>query len=432
MPRLLDAMSDGLRASLRFCYRNHNLLFVVTALITMAVLAIISGYWFFYRGAYVLAGLIGVCFIWARIHAGALDVRVERTNDRLQVGQEAEARVRLKSRSNFTKIWIEAEDETNMPGMPARTVVTLPAQGTKNWRLSLQCARRGVYSAGPVRLTTGDPFGLFRKSKAYGDRQQILVLPRPEELPYFWSPVAQLPGEGIVRRRTHYVTPNASGVREYYPGDSYNRIHWRSTARMGRLMVKTFEMDPTSNVWVLLDLNESVQAGEGDEGTEEYAVRIATSLAYHFVQSNRMLGLMAYGAEAVMLEPTRGSQQYGRILEALAVARATGNMPLRGVLEEESRRFGRHTTLIVITPSVDESWLGSLETTVQQGTRAAAVLLDRGSFGEEATEPLPLEGLAAIGVPAYIVPCGSDLSLMLGPAGLATDGTSDRQLTAAR
>ena len=118
MPRILDAMADSLRVFLRFCYRNHNLLFVITAFVTMTVLAIISGYWFFYRGAYVLAGLIGVCFVWARIHAGALEVRVERANDRLQVGQESEARVRLKSQSNFTKVWLEAEDDTNMPGQP--------------------------------------------------------------------------------------------------------------------------------------------------------------------------------------------------------------------------------------------------------------------------------------------------------------------------
>jgi uncharacterized protein (DUF58 family) len=432
MPRLLDAMADGLRAFLRFCYRNHNLLFVVAALGTMSVFAIISGYWFFYRGAYVLAGLIGVCFVWARIHAGALDVLVERTNDRLQVGQQAEARVRLKSRSSFTKIWLEAEDETNMPGLPARTIVTLPAQGTRNWKLTMHCARRGVYAAGPLRVTTGDPFGLFRISKKFGSRQQLLVLPRPEEIPYFWSPVAQLPGEGTVRRRTHYVTPNASGVREYYPGDSYNRIHWRTTARLGRPMVKTFEMDPTSNVWVLLDLDEEVQAGEGDESTEEYGVRIATSLAYHFVQSNRMLGLMAYGNETVMLEPTRGSHQYGRMLEALAVARATGRIELGAVLEEENRRLGRHTTLIIITPSSDERWLPALETTVQQGTRAAVVLLDSESFGAEEQSELPLEGLSAIGVPAYIVRAGSDISLVLGPAGLATEATPERHKVVVR
>src|SRR6266498_3975516 len=106
-------MADGLRAFLRFCYRNHNLLFVLAALGTMSVLAIISGYWFFYRAAYVLGGLVAVCLIWARIHAGKLEVTVERASDRLQVGQQAEARVRLKSRSSFTKVWLEAEDESD-------------------------------------------------------------------------------------------------------------------------------------------------------------------------------------------------------------------------------------------------------------------------------------------------------------------------------
>ena len=427
MTRILDAMADALRRFLRLSYRNQNLVFVIAALVAMSVLAFVSGYWFFYRAAYVLGGLVVICLIWARVHAGALEVTVERANDRLQVGQETEARVRLQSRSKFTKVWLEAEDETDMPGTPARTVLTLPSSGARNWKVNVRCARRGIYRSGPVRITTGDPFGLFRLTRTYGERRQLLVLPRPEELPYFWSPVAQLPGEGSVRRRTHYVTPNASGVRDYYPGDSYNRIHWRSTARLGRLMVKTFEMDPTSNVWILLDLEGSVQAGAGDESTEEYGVRIATSLAYHFVHSNRILGLMAFGREAVVLDPARGSQQYGRMLEALAMAQATGVKPLSLVLEEEGRRFGRHTTLVIVTPSTDESWLPSLETTVQQGTRAAVVSLEAGSFGAEQRESLSLEALSTLGVPAYVVRCGSDISLMLGPAGMAAHGAPERQ-----
>src|SRR5438132_5270203 len=432
MTRVLDGMADALRRFLRICYRNQNLLFVVTALVTMSAFAFVSGYWFFYRAAYVLGGLVIICLVWARVHAGALEVAVERANDALQVGQEAEARVRLRSRSKCTKVWLEAEDETDMPGTPARTVLQLPANGARNWKLKVRCARRGIYRAGPVRITTGDPFGLFRLTRTYGERRQLLVLPRPEELPYFWSPVAQLPGEGSVRRRTHYVTPNASGVRDYYPGDSYTRIHWRSTARLGRLMVKTFEMDPTSNVWVLLDLDGAVQAGAGDESTEEYGVRIATSLAYHFVQSNRVLGLIAFGEEAVVLDPTRGSQQYGRILEALAMARASGVKPLSLVLEEEGRRFGRHTTLIIVTPSTSESWVPSLEAAVQQGTRAAVVALDAASFGAEQPGSLRLEALSTLGVPAYVVRCGSDISLMLGPAGMAAHAAPERQKATAR
>src|SRR5438874_4942479 len=160
-------------------------------------------------------------------------------------------------------------------------------------------------------------------------------------------------------------------------------------------MVKTFEMDPTSNIWLVLDLHKDVQAGVGDESTEEYAVRIGTSLAYHFVQANRMLGLMMFGAETVILEPARGSGQYGRILEALAVAQAGGSRPLSDVLQAEGRRFGRHTTAIVVTPSPEEDWVLSLQHLVQTGTRASAVLLEPGRFDSIKQAELPVDSLIA-------------------------------------
>ncbi|MEK7248756.1 MAG: DUF58 domain-containing protein, partial [Chloroflexota bacterium] len=345
---------------------------------------------------------------------------------------QTEARLRLKSRSNFTKIWLEAVDETTMPGGTPKTVVTLPAKGVRNWRTSMYCSRRGVYSSGPIRITSGDPFGLFRMTRRYGERQRLVVLPQPEELPYFWVPAAQLPGEGVVHQRTHYVTPNASGIREYYPGDSYNRIHWKSTARLGRPMVKTFEMDPTSNIWIVLDLDGAVQAGEADESTEEYGVRIAASVAYHFLQSNRMLGLMMDGAEKVIMDPQRGSQQYGRMLEALAVADARGYTPLSDLLQNEGRRIGRHTTCVIITSSTDPEWVTSLGLLLQQGARAAVVLLDPATFDDEDAGPLPTDGLAAAGVVTYVVRGQSDISLMLGPAGIVGDEVSERQMAGVR
>jgi len=412
--------------------RNYNLACVIAALMAAIVLAATTGNWIFYRGAYVIGGLIPLCWLWARISSRGLDVQVERTTDRLQVGQQTHTRVRLKSRSSITKIWLEVEDETTMPGNRPRTVITLPAKSMRNWQTAMYCSRRGVYSAGPIRITSGDPFGLFRMTRKYGEKQRLVILPQPEELPYFWVPAAQLPGEGVVHKRTHYVTPNASGIREYYPGDSYNRIHWKSTARLGRPMVKTFEMDPTSNIWIVLDLDQYVQAGEGDESTEEYGVRIAASLAYHFMQSNRMIGLMMDGAEKVVMDPLRGSQQYGRMLEALAVAQANGYTPLAQLLQQEGRRMGRHTTCVIVTPNIDEEWVASLSLLLQQGARAAVVLLDPATFGAADTGEPPTDGLAALGVVTYVVRGQSDISLMLGPAGVVGDGMPERQMAGVR
>jgi len=426
-------------ALLKFLYQHHNILIVLWAFGTMAALAGISGYWMFYRAAYALGSLIPICFVWARIQSGGLEVSVERMMDRLQVGQQAEATVRLKSRSAWTKLWLQVEDQTDMPGASPRTVLTLPSKSTRNWRVNMQCNRRGVYSAGPVRVKTGDPFGLFKFSRSYGERQSLVVLPQPEELPYFWAPAAQLPGEGVVRKRTHYVTPNAASIREYYPGDSYNRIHWRSTARIGRLMVKTFEMDPTSNIWVVLDLHGEVQRGSDEESTEEYGVRMAASLAYRFLNANRMLGMLLFGRETVIFDPARGGQQYTRVLESLAVAEATGKASLAEVLQEEGRRFGRHTTLIVISPSCDREWAVSLHQLMRQGTRTSAVLLEPGSFATAGGQPapadaeqLPIDELLAGNVLTYVVPAESDISLMLGPAGLAADAAPERQRVAVR
>ena len=148
----------------------------------------------------------------------------------------------------MTKLWLEVEDPSDMPGHIGKQIITLGPRESRTWRVSTLCRRRGLFSIGPISITTGDPFGFFKYTRRYGRPQNILVYPQATELPNFYVPPANLPGEGRFRRRTHYVTPNASGVRNYEPGDSYNRIHWPSTARTGQLMVKLFELDPAIDI----------------------------------------------------------------------------------------------------------------------------------------------------------------------------------------
>ena len=397
----------------------------VTVLLVILVAAMFiatgTGFWLLYRIAYILAMGIPVAIVLAWLNTRALDVSVDRRTLRGQVGQDAEELIEVSNRSFIPKLWVELEDPCGLPGHRSRRAVVIPSRGLRSWVVNTTLRRRGLFDWGPLRVRGGDPFGLFYTERDYGVRQQILVYPRVIDLPRFQTPPASLPGEGRFRRRTHYITPNASGIREYAPGDPLSRIHWRSTAHTGELMVKTFELDPTSDIWVIADMEGSVHAGEGDESTEEYAVTVAASVAQRYISSNRSVGLIAFGEDYTVVEAERGQQQLSRILESLAVAKAAGDAPLGSLLMEEQRRFGRHTTLVLVTPSTDSSWLSPVQALVQRGVRVAVVLIDPSTFGGEGS-PLVLYGeLTASDILTYVVTQGDDLAFALSSTSVGAE-----------
>jgi uncharacterized protein (DUF58 family) len=356
----------------------------------------------------ILIGL-PVAWFWARLNARGLQVTVERPVDRLQVGQEFFERITIKNNSWLGKLWLEVDDPCDMPGYNARQVLTLGPRESRSWRMNTLCRLRGLYSIGPLTITTGDPFGFFSHITTYGRPSSVLIYPRATELPNFYVPPANLPGEGRFRKRTHYVTPNASGIREYAPGDSFNRIHWPTVARTQNLMVKLFELDPASDIWIILDLEKNVQVGEGEEGTEEYAVQIAASVARYFLVANRSVGFISFGDRLFVEEAERGAQHFTRILEALALSRAEGDVPLASLITEEAKRFGRHTTVVVVTSSTSEDWVGALQFLGERGVKVAAVLLEPSTFGGEENSLMVFGALAASDVYTYLVRRSDDL-----------------------
>jgi uncharacterized protein (DUF58 family) len=415
----------GVTRLVNFWRRYQNLVVVLIALATAWLLALASGFWFFFRLAYVLSALVPLSFLWAWLSLRGLKVTVQRYAQRVQVGQEAEERIRIENRTFLPKLWLEVEDPTDMPADSAKAVITLNAGGFRSWREATRCRRRGVYTVGPLTISSGDPFGLFRMRRSFGARHTLVVHPLPEALPRFWAPPGELMGEGRERQRTHYVTPDVASVRDYQPGDAFNRIHWLSTARLGRLMAKTFELEPASDIWIVLDLYRQAQAGSGDESTEEYGVRIACSVANHFLAVHRPVGYLASGARLTMLESDRDQRHFARILEALARARGVGDVPLSELLDREGNRFGRHSTVIVITSSADEAWVHRLQGVLERGVRVAVVLLEASSFGTSESGLEAFSILAASGIPAYLVRRGDDLATALRPV------ASGRPLTVA-
>ncbi len=408
-------MIRRLRRLFPFLLVRHRSLTVLTALFFAALItAFATGFWLMARLANVILVAFPIAYVWSWFNMRGLEVTVERPNDRLQVGNHFVERITIANRTWLTKLWLEVEDLSDLPGHQARRVISLGPHAARSWRAASECTRRGLYTVGPVRVTTSDLLGVFRRSRTFGAPQPVLVYPRAEELPKFWAPPALLAGESRTRRPAYSITPNAASVREYRPGDSFSRIHWRSTARTGELMVKLFELDPASDVWIVLDLFRDVQAGEGDDSTEEHGVRITASIARFFLLANRSVGLVAVGRAFHLAEPERGIGQYARILEALALASAEGDVPLADLLNHEGRRFGRRTTIVVITPSTNDSWVGSLQLLAGRGVKIAAIVLESRTFGGEGNALFVFGALAAAEIPTYLVKCSDDLAATLG------------------
>lgn len=393
--------------------RRRNVSIALALALICSVLGFATGFWLLFRLAYLAALAIPLVYLWTRAMAGGLEVQVHRTTQRVTQGQPLEGRIIIASRTPLPKVWLEVEDRSSVPGHAAKRVLTLGTRGVSTWSYRTRTRVRGLYTLGPVTVTASDPFGFFHITRSFGEQVTILVYPNAPELPRFYIPPANLPGEGRVRRRTPNVTPNVAGVRPYAPGDSFNRVHWPATAHRGEPMVKLFELDPASDIWIVLDLQARHHAGEGEEGTEEVAVSVAASIARYFVNANRAVGLISFGETLRIDQPDRGQNHYTRLLESLALARASGDVPLANLLGEEARRFGRHTTVLVVTPSPEQPWALALMALGSRGVKVAAVLLEADTFGGT-TSPLDVYGtLAAGGIFAYTVKHHDDLGQVL-------------------
>ncbi|MCS7002591.1 MAG: DUF58 domain-containing protein, partial [Dehalococcoidia bacterium] len=262
--------------------------FIVAILFAITVVAAFAtGYSLLWKAAYFFVILGALSWAWVWLNVRGLTVERESPDQRAQIGQTITERITIRNASPLPKPYVEIRDGSDLPGHQASVAIHLPARDFRRWRVKTTCTQRGRFRLGPLTVVATDPAGLFQREEQISGASSLLVYPRTVPIPDFTIPGGDLSGESRVKQWTHAVTPNASGIREYQPGDSLNRIHWLSTARTNRMMVKDFELDPSSEVWIVLDLQRSVHLGSGDDSTEEYGVTIAASIARRLIETNR-------------------------------------------------------------------------------------------------------------------------------------------------
>lgn len=386
-------------------------IYILASIILLLGLA--TGFSYLHRLFYVFLLALSGSYLWGWLSLRALDVQVERHNLQIHAREPIIERFIVRNRWRLPIPWLEVKELTDLQEHNTGMSFSLSGQNFRSWRTTTLCRRRGVYNLGPIHVATGDLFGLFRFERRYCDIQQLVVFPNVVPLPHFEVADADLPGEGPVRWHSQEMTPHASMVRDHTPGDSVKRMHWPSSAKLGRLMVKEFDLGITSDFWILLDLEQGAQARQGDEGTDELAVTVAASITSRLLRAHRPVGLAVSGHLWEVLPPQTGSRHSTSLMEMLARARAEGTRPLAEAISSLDPWLSHYTSLVVITPSCDSAWLDSLRTLAIKNVRLIVVLVDGSSFGGAHTPAELLPTLTNTGAFPYLVKKEDDLGQAL-------------------
>jgi len=320
--------------------------------------------------------------IWARTLKKGLRINRDMNYGWKQVGDRLRERISLENNSWLPSLWVNIDDHSDMRDYTISAVTGVGGWRYRNWHSQGLCNHRGLFTLGPVTLKTEDPFGIYEVSVDYSESVNMMVVPPVVTLPEIEIASGGRVGEGRSSNKGLKQTVSTVGVREYAPGDSLRWLHWPTIARTGNLYVHLFENEPTSDWWVLLDMNDDVQVGEGHISTEEHGVMLAASLVNRGLQMGKHVGLITHGEDLIWYPPDMGDTHLWTVLRSLATIRP-GGPPLDQLLDRLRLSLGRNSSLIVITPNQDLDWIRSLEMLKRLGIIPTVLLLDPASFGGE-------------------------------------------------
>ncbi len=240
----------------------------------------------------------------------------------VETGQSAQVQLELTNLGPTTGVLMVEEQLPYSLGSRPRFVVDTMASG---WRRRIDYVVRsdvrGAYAIGPMRLRVSDPFGLIELQRSFQQTSQLVVTPRVEPLPWIslrrsWS------GSGDNRPRS-FATGSAADVtvREYHLGDDLRRVHWRSTARTGELMVRREEQPWQSRCTLFVDNRVRAHRGRGISSSLEAAVVATASIAVHLAAQGYQVRLISATGEQLGHGWHDGGQAVDahHLLEQLAV-----------------------------------------------------------------------------------------------------------------
>jgi len=268
-----------------------------------------------------------------------------------------------------------------------RHLVRSPFDARRHYEIHYEkmCVRRrGPYVIGPVTLRAADPLGLFLQTRTLPVLTDLLVYPQARELP-----VLSVLGEGTLFHVGQETTARAGHseefvrLRDYRSGDSPLHIHWPSSARHGRFIVKEFQETVVTELTLIVDLTRLSQTGIGDQTSTELIVRVAASIAARAIELSHLVEMYVVGAAIDHVTLGGGGRHLTSLLDRLALCRAEGRGLFSDRLPELTVDVRRGATVAIVSGAASLN-LETLESVVRQlllsGARVILALIDERGF----------------------------------------------------
>jgi uncharacterized protein (DUF58 family) len=276
-------------------------------------------------------------------------------------------------------------------------------------RYVLERVPRGRYAYHDVRAELLDPFALEQAIVPLPAPGALLVYPRLVRLGPLFSESGDRSHDGrrlLLRRHSGF---ELHSVREYEQGESLRRVHWRSTARRGQLMVKELEDSPRDEIAVLLDADSKAVLGE----SFDVQVRAAGSILEAYVRRGRR-AVLAINSERQEVQHVHSpAADWRRALELLAAVEPTGNVAASRLLAEDTPA-ARALELVVVTARLDAGLVDRLVQRALSRRRVSVVFVDLATFnGAQRSREPGLLRLQAAGVAVAVIGAGDDLAACL-------------------
>ncbi|CAM5376352.1 DUF58 domain-containing protein [Streptomyces aurantiogriseus] len=345
---------------------------------------------------------------------------------RVPAGSEARVHLRMDNVSRLPTGLLMLQDRVPyvLGPRPRFVLDRVEAGGRREVSYRVRSDLRGRYPLGPLQLRLNDPFGMCELSRSFSTYDTLTVVPRVEPLP----PVrlsGEAKGYGDGRQRSLALAGEDDVIpRGYRYGDDLRRVHWRSTARYGELMVRREEQPQRARCTVLLDTRGLAYAGAGPDSAFEWAVSATASALVHMLERGFSVRLLTDTGNSVPGEGADGfagaSQETadaaGLMMDTLAVIDHSDGAGLSRAYDV--LRGGNEGLLVAFLGDLDEEQAAVAAKMRQRSGGAVAFLMDGDSWGREPNDvPGPtnrteerLRMLREAGWTVLSVPRGASLS----------------------